>query len=267
MAAMTSGRTRVTAPTVAPAPGIFDVSAPQTLSEGDIHQLMGVEYESESCVPINFVTLDPDSCIATAAKETEGLFFEQGDPFHIYAAVECNLFLSGEYESKAAARLEAGEQRAVEEQLWEHTFRDRAVNLTPAGGAVSATIALGLLEEYAGTVYGGIPTVHAGHRLTVHLAAKGLVKGTELATKSKFVSGAGYTGVTGPDDEAVPPAPVVAGVNEVWMYITGEVALRRGPTRTFTATETVTNDLMALAERSYVPTVDCMVGAILVTLE
>lgn len=269
MAAMTSGRIRVDAPAIKPAPGIFDVVTPQELGANEIHQLMGVEYESAACIPVNFVALDPDSCIATEEKEFEGLGFEQGDPFHIYAGVECNLFGSTEadYAQKAQERLELGEQRAAEQALWDQTFRQRAVNLTPAGGAVSPAAALGLLEEYAGNTYGGVPVIHAGRRLSVLLAAKSAVKGSETVTGSDFVNGAGYFGVAGPDDEEAVPAPIVAGENEAWMYVTGAVSLRRGPARIHNAVSTVSNDRIALAERTYVPTVDCMVGAILVTLE
>lgn len=262
MAAIT-GTTVVPAPQVAPmADGLYAVADVQT-AEG--HEINGVTFETELGFDVNLIADDSITCIATAAKTfDEGLEFEDGLPFTIYAGVLCKMFQGDDYEAKAVSRLQAAEQRAVEAYLWTNIFADRAVDLTPAGGAVSPTIGLGLLEEFAGSNYTGKPTVHIGRRGAVSfnhanlISDNGGVAGVETKTGSNFANGAGYTSLEGPS---------TAGDGEVWAYITGQVSIRRGEVFSQTVDEVTTNNRTALAERTFVPTVDMIVGAVLIALE
>lgn len=62
-------------------------------------------------------------------------------------------------------------------------------------------------------------------------------------------------------------APVVAAADEAWVYVTGPVVLGRDEIRTESAFQTALNDGTALAERTYIGSVECYVAAIRVTLE
>lgn len=374
------GTTVVPAPQVTPAAGgLYDV-ADVVAANG--RETNGVTFETELGFDLNLIADDSITCIATAQKSFEGLDWESGMPFTIYAGVQCNLFLSDDYEARAVARLAAGESRAVEGFLWENIFPERAVDLTPSAGAVSGVIGLGILEEYAGEQYLGKPIIHIGKRGAVSLVHDNLISddggtaGKETKTGSDFVNGTGYIGQNGPavitPDIAVPVAtlgaktnsatgfapgtyfwkvtaintlgetvgsnevtatlilndhqtiswspiagstgykvyrgtaaggenkliatvgtilnfvddgipgttatvpttnttgsstPAVAADGEVWMYVTGQITIRRGEVDSNTVDAPTTNDRIALAERTIVPTIDVLVGAIRITLE
>lgn len=264
MADLTTGSTYVDAPTLEQTPnGIF--SAAEVKKFADKHEAMGVIYESEACAPGALLPLDLVTCFETSAMETEGFAFTDGLPFYIYAGTSCNLFGGYDRAERAALRrLNAGAERLVERNIWELIFPGSdTVDITPAGGAVSPKIALGLLEEYAGAHYDSIATVHFGRRLGVELASANLIKtdtSKTISGGSKFVNGSGYTSLDG-------PGQVTAGDGEVWMYVTGQIVLRHGDPTTFEAQAPQTNDLIAFAQDTYVPTIDCFTAAIRVSLE
>lgn len=362
--------------------GIFSVVTPQEF--GVEQEMFGVVYESGSCIKPEFVSLIVDSCMETDEKTIDGILWEESGPaFTVYAGAGCTLFANDvdEFQTRATARLEHGEQTMVERHLWESTFPARAVDLTPEDGAVSPIRGIGILERWAGESYSARSIVHAGRELTPFLSRDQLVMDGETVNRSLFVDGAGYTSENGPlvvtealespvielgplvndsardEDhsgtffwkltaynafgETLPSnevtATVVAGdrqvivwtpvagadgyklywttasgnsigylvvdvvggmvdstsdsgavvgsrsipdenttynatatpaeEGEVWMYVTGAIMLRRGKIIMNQAVKPETNDLVALSERSWVPTVDCIVGAIRVTLE
>lgn len=267
MAAFPQGQTYVDPPTLVPLEGgLF--GAAEVKPFGSPHEAFGVIYESEACAPGNLVDMTAATCIATAAQETDGFHFVTGGPLNIYAGVACNLF--GGYErAKPAAlrRLNASAQRLVERSLWEKIFPSASngtVDLTPAGGAVKPKIGLGLLEEYAGSHYDAVPIIHAGKRASVFLASEGVVSfdadKAKIAGGALFANGQGYTNLSGPGN-------VVAGTNEVWVYATGAIVIRHGDIRELEAVAPQTNDLVAYAQETYVPTIDCFTAAIRVKLE
>jgi hypothetical protein len=374
--ALTRGVVEIDSPEITLAPTVLDVVPVATVA--DSHQLMGVQYEAEGFYPASPVALNADDCIASAEKTADGLQFVDGeDPFHVYSAVACGLFPAGtDYQAKSNERLLRGEGYLVERHLWEDIFRERAVDLTPAAGAVSVVVGLGILEEYAGKNYSGVPIVHSGRRGAVALQAKNLIEDGETKTGSLFVNGGGYFSTEGPDvvtppiaspvaalgattasggtfaagdyfwvvtatnahgetlasnevtatlvandskaitwdaitgatgyklyrgtaagaedvlvatvgavttatdtgdagEAATLPAtnttgfatPTPAGDGNVWLYVTGVITLLRGAVESHTANKVQSNDTFALSERTYIPLVDGIVGAIRITLE
>lgn len=214
MALLTTGNTRVEAPAFVPAKGgILDVVEVVTATP---HELMGVQYESEACESVNHVALNANSCIESVAKEFDGISFQSGSPFHIYAGVTCSLFMESidPFAAKAAVRLERGASRAIEERLWTNEFPVRAVDLTPGGVAVSPKRGLALLEEYAGSNYLGVPIIHAGRQVATYIAGETLLKTdldeAGLVGGSGFVNGTGYVSKSGPYAATVAiAAPVI----------------------------------------------------------
>lgn len=200
-----------------------------------------------------------------AAVETkvpnDGLVTVVADPFTIYHLFQCRLVGGDDGEARARESLDLGASRAVEEGF-QIIFGTGATDITPAA-AVDPVKSLGLLEQYAGSVYGGRPVIHMDRLMATRLYEDGAIEreGDHLETGlgSLVVAGAGYNA-----DASLPSAP---GATEDWMYATGNVHIWEGKT---TSTGMVPqnpydNEFQALVERVYVPSFECFHAAIKVT--
>jgi hypothetical protein len=262
----------VEAPVVEPAPGGLLRAFPPKPFEKPQMGRWGVYYESENCGEIvdHLEDAAEQLCGDTAEKRfAEGrgdLVFS--DIHTIYAGKTCNLvggFIQNEAQRLVELELERTGSIALERHLWSAVFAEQGVDLTP-GAAVKPKRGLAILEEWAGERYGVVPVVHAGRQASVYLAGETLL--TDDADKAAasggalYVNGGGYTSKIG-------PGAVEAGPNEAWMYITGWIEIRRGEiiTRDEPVVTPKKNLGYVLAERTYVTTVECLVGAIRVTLE
>lgn len=256
-------RLRVDAPPATPARfGLLDTIAPKPLPvHGD---LAGVEYDADFCGaarPWAAPCVDPGTGVSKDADD--GIDQASGDPITVYHLHSCRLVGSGDREGRARRSLDLGASRAVEEGFGD-TLGAAAVDITPAGTAVSVTKGIALAEQYAGKMYGGVPVLHMD-RVTATIAISAdLIREVdgELRTilGSLVVAGPGYAESTGPSAPA-------AGAH--WMYVTGAVNVWEG--KTFLSpvepAQPYTNEFYTLAERVYVPTYECFVGAIETTLE
>lgn len=191
-------------------------------------------------------------------------------------------------QARAAAALTMGEARALErvfwngdiddstEVLWPHLAADAAVLdgdvvLQPAAVVPNASVldvveAVGVLEEAIGACYGGVPVLHIPRSALVHLDSFGIVKpsGGKLQTLSGSLVNAGagnqHNGPTG----AIPAYP------NAWFYATGQLTGRRSaieyPSNTRDALDLARNELVYIAERTYVVGWDCCLFAVQVSL-
>jgi len=285
-------------PTFKPLPyGLWSVV--QAVDDSDVHWQNGIEFQPDNCDPAsstqdncaaisNSFTKDPTSdCLPTMGN----------NPVTVYARLNCGpgpgLEQLAQAEARLAAALTNGEARAIEEIFWTgevdvpaggvhwpHLAANTAVvsgvgcaavTLQPAAtvvvtGAVDVAEAIGVLEGAMGSCYGGVPTIHVPRSALAGLDALGLVRasGGQLTTLggSLVAAGAGYTG-SGPDG-TMPAYP------QSWFYATGAIMARRSPLR-FTSTfeEAVDrrkNDLVRIAERTYVIGWDCCLFAVQVSL-
>lgn len=143
---------------------------------------------------------------------------------------------------------------------------DGPEDLTPSGGSIPLTVAVGLLEGYAAQVYAGVPTLHIPRAAIAILMGAGVVvkEGDKFFTKtgSKVAAGGGY------DDD------LISG--EWTLYATGEVYIER--TTTIEVQSTVIpgdgsgrgsdenglsdNTVVTLAERLYRVAVDGFVASV-----
>lgn len=102
---------------------------------------------------------------------------------------------------------------------------EAATDLTPGGGAVSAKVALAILEGWMGDAYAGLPTIHAPRTVASFLASDSAITlvGNQMYTYlgSRFINGAGYDPSTGPSGST--PA-----AGEYWMYASGDVVIEAG---------------------------------------
>jgi hypothetical protein len=218
----------------------------------------------------------------TTAKEFGSPGATEGIQFAVYGGVTCKPF--GFDEETGLSEIERvfglKESRGVERALMETRFVagpdddpgagvdnrwDPALDLTPAGGAVSPKIALAILEGYAASIYAGVPTLHIPYTIgsllasEQHIEAQGGKWYSRLGSKAAV--GAGYEFPNnGPD--GTNPTP-----GELWVYASGEVMVARSAVESKAVTDFSSNDIYALAERRYLAAVDCFTAAVRVSVE
>lgn len=202
-----------------------------------------------------------------------------GVRFAAYGGVTCKAVGLDREGMEAGLRqaFEMGESTAVERALMKYRFAanpdnttdlpgawDAPIDITPDSGVVKPAVGVALLEEAAGSMYAGQPTLHLTRGVaSMLLGVDGATfEGDALRTKfgSKVAAGAGYSLPNlGPDGTAS------TGTGR-WIYATGEVWVARGPITFQSALEQSNNEVVALAERGYIAAVDCFAIAIRVDL-
>lgn len=262
--------------------GLFDAAV--ATIEGDGHWQMGVQYLSVQCgasgwvkgwCPNGGAASDPASHKKTA--DTTSPWQEQPDAFTVYELWRCSQvgMTTEEHRELAELRLRNGEQYEAEKAF-------DAINLLKGDdvfkingdGPMSVPRAIGAVEQYAAQVYGTQAVMHLPRWTYPYLVEQRQVWGdymhngepeggaagglhTKLGTRLSF--GAGYSG-NAPDGSA-PADPA-----DFWIYVTGDVVIRRGPVHTADAFAYQTNERNVLSERTYLITTDCLLGAVPVDL-
>ncbi|MFD4314994.1 cupin [Streptomyces sp. NPDC058548] len=242
----------------------------------DVHELLGVEWLSLGCCPVN-VWRDPCLSDESPGEESPGpaekVFCrptaEHADPITVYSGAECSTmgWTYAEARAHAEAALELGEQEAVEAGFWADTLAMTADDLTPDAGPVNIAQGVAALEGCLAEKYGGRGVLHVPAGVAALLGCCNLVRedpatgGLRTLAGNCAVIGAGYSAMnTGPGN--LPAEPGTA-----WLYITGPVVIRRGPaetvpTRPAQSVNTRNNDRRVLVERTYVVATTCVVCAI-----
>lgn len=229
----------------------------------------------DTVVPTTFC---PD---APEEKDFEAPHWIDGIRFAVYGGISCKPF--GFSEERGLAKItevfKAKESVGVERALMESRFIDgpdddpgagvdlrwpAATDLTPGAGAVAPEVGLAILEGHAGSIYAGVPTIHAPRTIGSLLASDDAIVVTAGKAYSKLGSkvaiGSGYEYPNNGPTGAAPAA------GTLWMYATGEVFLARSPQVAVKTMDTVNNDIYALAERAYVAAIDCYAAAVRVTV-
>lgn len=196
----------------------------------------GIAYESESqgqvrthdvCSPSVLSTVKPEA--ANRRVSAQAVYAE--------AMYGCTALAFREgYADRAQATLDAELPRAVENEFWTGTIAKAAslpnpylaragvaVDLNPAG-AVPPTLAVALLEQAVANAYSGPAYLHTAvvgfPFLHQHVQVQGRTARTLRG--SYVVPGVGYPGTS--------PTGAAATAGETWMYATGAVTVRVGPT-------------------------------------
>lgn len=188
----------------------------------------------------------------------------QGTPFSVYKTVECQSLVDDDT-AWAREALALGESHAVEAAFMQAVLAQPTTALPNGSTAVSLVNGIALLEGYAADVYGAVPTFHIPRSVATRAIAKDVLTVgldfTVITPQGALVAnGGGYSLNLGPTGE---PAPA----GQAWLYVTGQVVLTRGPVEAHRVLDHTNNNQVVLAERTYVPTVDCFAAAVLVTLE
>jgi hypothetical protein len=220
-----------------------------------------------------------DGVVGVAKQGHTGVDVVEGEPFAVLHLLECTPVGFGDgtvsLADRAREALRMGEQRAVERVVARALARDeRAVTLA-GGTALSAIDALAALEKYAAANYPGRATIHAtpdiitlwDHQGVVALRTVNGVEQIVTGQGTKVVSGGGYS----PLREPTPDPDDVLPANDAdteWVYVTGAVQVRRASiieanvAMNTTGGTAARNQQTYLAERPYVVTWDCIVGAV-----
>ncbi|MGA5497704.1 cupin [Streptomyces cinereoruber] len=248
----------------------------QDITDDRIHELNGVEWMALGCCPVRDW---PDQCDdespgaeslgAPRRKEFCRPQVEHATPITVYAGAECSApgWSYPEARQHAEAALALGEQKALEEAFWRTKLAMTAVDKTPASGPVGIAQGVAALEGCLAGEYGGVGTLHIPVGVAALLGCCNVLR-EDPATGSLrtlagncAILGAGYSALnTGPGN--LPAEPGTA-----WLYITGPLAIRRGPadtipTRSASSLSYRTNDRKVLVERTFVVGTTCTVCAI-----
>lgn len=226
-------------------------------------------FESYNCLQFGSSAV---FCAPNTITITGTVGWQDGTRFAAYGGVRCKSV--GMDVQGAKAQVERnflqGETVAVERALMTNRFiADPApngsrwtapVDITPAAGAVKPGIGVALLEGHARNNYVGMPTIHMPVVIaSMILGVDGAdFSGNVLQSKlgSKIAAGGGY------DYPNRSPAGADAAVGEKWLYATGEVSVQRGDVLVQDVFDQSNNDVVILAERPYVVSVDCYAAAV-----
>jgi hypothetical protein len=213
----------------------------------------GVRYESVLCGHSRRYVEGTD-------KVFDQLGAIEGAPFTVYRGIETALLTQKDLAGPEITRaFNASAGFGVEEGVQE-LLNAEAVDITPVAGTPVTNVraAVGLLEQYAAERYSGVPILH-GNKFATGLIPELATEGGKLFTPNgtPVSSGGGY-GTAG-------PGALVADAGEAWLYISGQVNIWQGEVSTgLEASDLKSNRHYALAEATYVATVECFVAAILV---
>lgn len=262
-------RTRVEAIPGTPSP--YGLLSAATVLDAQGHELLGIEWEPISCA----AALTTDFCSDDDEFDPTKTFDRSGrataSPVTVYYGRDCGPI--GQSFDEAAAYVRAGlaigEPAALEGWFQTNVLSVNAEDLTPAAGAMSPAQALGVLEAYLGTNYGGVGVVHIPVGLAAVFGAAGtlLDKGARRETwaGNLVALGAGYGVNVGPVTSSGDPAE--AGDDAFWVYITGPVVVRREAVDVAArgdrdVVDVVLNDRTMLAERTSVISYECAAAAV-----
>lgn len=247
-------------------------SAAVPASTDDAHWALGVEYEPfGSYLP----GVWPGACYVgetSTMNLPDGIGTIVGLPFSVFAGVECKAlgYSEDDIRARAKAILDLGWQNAAESALWSGAVGNTPF-LTQAGSTVIASgvsmaDGIGALEGYMGANYLSNAVIHIPRGGAAKAAAQHQIferaGKLESAVGSQFVFGGGYPG-TG-------PGGVSAGANNMWIFATGLITVRRSEPQQYGGLEAAlnrtTNIETLFYEQPTVLTLDGPIAAVRVDL-
>jgi hypothetical protein len=250
---ITGAREFIDAPPVTPLGGGVRAVAHVVPTTG--HALMGAQFTTDACAEVGEWAEWCDNS-PTGQKVFDGSYeVVEGDPFAVYAGVDCAFETPAEAAARATRRLELNEGRSIDT----HVVALAEVTAVDLGGPFSLSEGIGVAEAYAAMVYGGQPTLLIP-RLLVPCGCGGNLLTSNLDGSLTTCSGSRVANVTTQIDE-----PVVA--TTAMLYVTGQITLLQGPVVTIAVpSQPHANGTFAparaLAERIYVPLLECLVAKV-----
>jgi len=218
--------------------------ATTTYNESDSFWTSGITYEAMDAglVVINSTIMGASAAgsVTVADNTASKEFYKTYYPFDVKASVKVSTMGTNPNDIEASAKraLDIVTQKAVEAEFWngdvaklltsdnDNRFlaSTQSVDVTPTPGtAVKVRYGLALLEQaIAGTPVGAQGLIHAPRDVAsaLRLDSDSNTLRTELGTP--VVAGVGYS--------KKGPTGSVAAAGKAWMYATGPVSVRLGPT-------------------------------------
>jgi hypothetical protein len=212
----------------------------------------GAEYVTDACADAEIIE---EFCGTDLALEpTDEPNLVEGMPFAISASVSCDIDTLERHRARAARILMYDERRLVDAQ-----FEAAALATTTSIGANQTSIvkAVGAAEHFLAGSYGGLGVILAPVHAVTAMCAANIVCRNELDGRLYTCQGTPVAGL------AV-GAAVNAGV--IPIYATGRITLLRGPVNMYDAPSSFDGTEWlpprAIAQRIYVPLVECVAGEI-----
>lgn len=276
---MASGRfsygnaTFVDAPTFHPAGGgVLDVAEVRDVVSGD-PALRGFTYETElSDVGLGTVTGFVQSSTSPLAEGASHSYETSFDPFTIYGAAGVDSGAGDTLQSvaeKAERRLTLAEGLTVERAMWEAGgILPTQATVLRSGAAIRTKLAVGILAETYAQNTNGTPYFWGGRRVANEISAQQLVDfdvaDAELKGGGALINGAGFFAKT-------TIGGTTPSADQVWLFASGTPLLYRGSVGVTSAhgasnSAGMNNRLLGFAQRTYVPSIDGPVYAVLVDL-
>lgn len=251
------------------------LSVATVIEESDPHIRNGIQYKPMACIagvePWDDVCPPAVPDLKTPTDLDDQNVRVEGDPFTIYSYLSCKTTTLEAMFDQVRNAFALGEPRAVEQEFWLRVLAqpDCTVlnEVAGAAGALSTLAGIAALESYMADNYGCSATFHADRAVAPYafsdhqLVRNGGALETQLG--SRFAAyGASIN--TGPDG-------VVAPDGHAWIYATSQVILRRFPVDTYPESvdqilQRNSNEPIVIAERTYVPSIECACAAVLVCL-
>lgn len=248
------------------------MSAFSIIEETDDHVRNGAYYKSPFCAGVNTFedVCSPDVPDPKTPTDVDQNSVVSGCPFNLYSYLSCRTTTLEQMLVDARIALDVGEQRGVEENVWNlvvATASSTVINASSlAADALGFLAGVAALESAIAECYGGQATLHADRGMAAYAADNMLLERqggsafTPLGSRWAFYAGAPNTGPTG----AAAPA------GHTWIYATSQITLRRFPVIAPDSVDHLlqypTNEPVVIAERTYVPTRECCAFAVLVCL-
>lgn len=226
---------------------------------------LGAQWDAEVCG--NVSSYEPTvECLdlpGPATKTVIGVSIQAATPFVVYAVVACGMLVGNDrYAKRARALMDGRESFGVEERLSKRWVADATGTYVTT--PLTIVEAIGAAEDLLATNYAGSGIIHltpiqATRAAAAHLLTWDAVPG-ELTTLlgTRVAVGAGYKAASGTIHGSTTPT-----ATQGWLFVTGWITLDRSPLVEATADDLIENTRYALAERSYLPFVDCFVGGVL----
>ena len=226
---------------------------------------------SQLVIPATGVAMDPVliECLVDADIPPDELTknpvgttdFVEGAPFQVYESNECVTLGFDEGLARATRRLSLHEQWHVERHVDATVFRTD-VEVLNGGNALELLAAIGLLEDVIADRYGGIGVLHVARDVYPYFLRDNLIRRDAARNRTPldnlWAIGAGYSNTS--------PAGVPAPDGQAWVYATGPVTARRSNVFSREEFNRERNIRLAVAERVFALTFDCLRVAVLAQL-
>lgn len=257
--------------------GLLD-AADEVVPE-DTRFINGLEFQPACRVDVKLSAQDCGESFTYNLDDSNGIATDTVAPIRVYGGFTCRSvgLTQADIDRRAEEALAAGGPVALEKFLWTpavapvagepdqlHLMGPDTVVL--AGAAVSFVKGIRLLEDYLATEYGRVGVLHAPAGVSADAALAQQVRwesGKPVTTRGTRWSFGAYP-YADPDGDP-------ATANTAWIVATGAVTLRQTPARRITQYEQVldrsTNEIFAIATKTYVVLWECVTAAVQVTLD